>query len=496
MPLRPFYSRNANGGASCSYWHIGVQNRFPQATLLQDLAANDCGIHENFQSKQSNGNRAAMAGPKDDENPPDASVTEWMGKRTRKPSAEGLDFQRRRLLSSSNDTESGEQTTYSAQHATRSGDGSDALPGADKQATGNLAALDESLMALLLPDSFPSRHESIGAPPERQSTFSSAAETGGPCSVERSVPVRSDEVSPDLLPVPAGVAGTGSPQVRVQNVIASGCVVVEGRRSASLDLRRIAVSCRLAEYNPRKINACIVRLRKPKCTGLIFRSGRVMVTGAQSEDAAFRAARLLVRMLQAVLGPPSPAVAGSHERAALTSEPARHSDDGPVSMVDVVGSHMPTSTPLTGATDAGTLSDYPSEGQEQEQRPTKNAAAPGSAESVVLTRARGESPVAGAFKGGFSSIRLTQFAVENIVATADCGLPVRLEGLAFDHKEFCSYEPELFAGLVYRYSPTPSLKAVLLIFVSGKVVITGCKSAAEIQEVFHSFFPVLLKYHT
>lgn len=75
------------------------------------------------------------------------------------------------------------------------------------------------------------------------------------------------------MPVAAAVAASGPPQVRVQNVIASGRVVVEGRRSASLDLRRIAVSCRLAEYNPRKINACIVRLRKPKCTGLIFRSG-------------------------------------------------------------------------------------------------------------------------------------------------------------------------------------------------------------------------------
>lgn len=215
-----------------------------------------------------------MARHEDIDNPSDASAAGLTGKRTGEPSAEGLGSQRRRLLSPFEDADSGEQTTGNAQRTTRADYG----PGADKQAGDNLGALDESLMALLLPDSIPSKPESIGASPEQESTFPLGAETGPSSNVEGSVsasiPVRSDEASANLLPVSAGLAAAGSPQVRVQNVIASGCVVVEGRRSASLDLRRIAVSCRFAEYNPRKINACIVRLRKPKCTGLIFRSGK------------------------------------------------------------------------------------------------------------------------------------------------------------------------------------------------------------------------------
>jgi hypothetical protein len=40
------------------------------------------------------------------------------------------------------------------------------------------------------------------------------------------------------------------------------------------------------------------------------------------------------------------------------------------------------------------------------------------------------------------------------------------------HYFFFKYEPELFPGLVYRME---SPKVVLLIFVSGKIVITGAK---------------------
>ena len=38
--------------------------------------------------------------------------------------------------------------------------------------------------------------------------------------------------------------------------------------------------------------------------------------------------------------------------------------------------------------------------------------------------------------------------------------------------QYCSYEPELFPGLIYRMKVP---KVVLLIFVSGKVVLTGAK---------------------
>lgn len=73
-----------------------------------------------------------------------------------------------------------------------------------------------------------------------------------------------------------------------------------------------------------------------------------------------------------------------------------------------------------------------------------------------------------------------------MVGSVDVKFPIRLEALVLKHYQFCrykfiisllfrmnfrfSYEPELFPGLIYRMM---SPKIVLLIFVSGKVVLTG-----------------------
>ena len=67
-----------------------------------------------------------------------------------------------------------------------------------------------------------------------------------------------------------------------------------------------------------------------------------------------------------------------------------------------------------------------------------------------------------------------------MIGTLDLGFPIRLEGIVYDHAKFASYEPELFPGLIYRcLSP----KVVLLIFVSGKVVITGAKDEGDMARV-------------
>ena len=76
------------------------------------------------------------------------------------------------------------------------------------------------------------------------------------------------------------------------------------------------------------------------------------------------------------------------------------------------------------------------------------------------------------------------------MATVNVNFPIHLEALAGDHEEFSSvrvalcverlsrlteflqYEPELFPGLVYRMLQP---KIACMIFVSGKVVITGAK---------------------
>lgn len=69
--------------------------------------------------------------------------------------------------------------------------------------------------------------------------------------------------------------------------------------------------------------------------------------------------------------------------------------------------------------------------------------------------------------------------------------PIRLEGLAYAHGHFSSYEPELFPGLIYRMVKP---KVVLLIFVSGKIVLTGAKVRDEIYQAFNNILPVLSEY--
>jgi transcription initiation factor TFIID TATA-box-binding protein len=68
------------------------------------------------------------------------------------------------------------------------------------------------------------------------------------------------------------------------------------------------------------------------------------------------------------------------------------------------------------------------------------------------------------------------FTVQNYVCMADTERPLNLSALAIGlGLEVTEYEPEQFPGLVYRLD---DYACVLLIFASGKVVIT---SAADVE---------------
>merc|ERR1712070_585079 len=148
---------------------------------------------------------------------------------------------------------------------------------------------------------------------------------------------------------------------------------------------------RNAEYNPKRFAAVIMRIREPKTTALIFKSGKMVVTGAKSEEQARNAARKYARIIQKL--------------------------------------------------------DFPA--------------------------------------------RFTEFKIQNIVASCDVKFPIRLEGLAYKHSHYSSYEPELFPGLIYRMVQP---KIVLLVFVSGKVVLTGGKVRNEIYAAFEQIYPVLQEF--
>ena len=68
--------------------------------------------------------------------------------------------------------------------------------------------------------------------------------------------------------------------------------------SCKLDLKRIALHARNAEYNPKRFAAVIMRIREPRTTALIFSSGKMVCTGAKSEEDSRLAARKYARIIQ------------------------------------------------------------------------------------------------------------------------------------------------------------------------------------------------------
>ncbi|KAG5457068.1 MAG: hypothetical protein BJ554DRAFT_3015 [Olpidium bornovanus] len=85
---------------------------------------------------------------------------------------------------------------------------------------------------------------------------------------------------------------TGGILPTLQNIVAT--VNLE----TPLDLKTIALHARNAEYNPKRFAAVIMRIREPKTTALIFASGKMVVTGAKSEDDSRLAARKYARIVQ------------------------------------------------------------------------------------------------------------------------------------------------------------------------------------------------------
>ncbi|KAF0929742.1 hypothetical protein E2562_024434 [Oryza meyeriana var. granulata] len=210
----------------------------------------------------------------------------------------------------------------------------------------------------------------------------------------------------DLAEHPSGIVPT------LQNIVST--VNLDCR----LDLQKIALHARNAEYNPKRFAAVIMRIREPKTTALIFASGKMVCTGAKSEDHSKLAARKYARIVQKIGFP-----------ANFKVMPCTHTNLFRIFVLVFVSStHW---------------------------------------------------------------IMVQEFKIQNIVGSCDVKFPIRLEGLAYSHGAFSSYEPELFPGLIYRMKQP---KIVLLIFVSGKIVLTGAKNRKEIYAAFENMYPVLTEY--
>jgi transcription initiation factor TFIID TATA-box-binding protein len=182
-----------------------------------------------------------------------------------------------------------------------------------------------------------------------------------------------------------------------------------------LDLKKIALHARNAEYNPKRFAAVIMRIREPRTTALVFSSGKMVCTGAKSEELSRLAARKYARIIQKL--------------------------GFPVSHLCVCVVYVQWWSECV---------------------------------CVYVTQAR-----------------FMEFKIQNMVGSCDVKFPIRLEGLVINQPQFSSYEPELFPGLIYRMVKP---RIVLLIFVSGKVVLTGAKERCEIMEAFTNIYPILKNF--
>ena len=83
-------------------------------------------------------------------------------------------------------------------------------------------------------------------------------------------------------------------QPTLQNIVSTANL------GSKLDLRTIALNCRNAEYNPKRFAAVIMRIREPKTTALIFSSGKMVCTGAKSEELSRDAAKKYAKAIKKV----------------------------------------------------------------------------------------------------------------------------------------------------------------------------------------------------
>ena len=154
--------------------------------------------------------------------------------------------------------------------------------------------------------------------------------------------------------------------IKIENVVASTGIGIE------IDLKQVTLGLEGADYNPKRFPGLVYRTKNPKTAALIFRSGKIVCTGAKSIDEAHKGIENVFQSLRNI-------------------------------GIDVKG------TP--------------------------------------------------------------EIKVSNIVSSADLHSVLNLNAIAIGlGLENIEYEPEQFPGLVYRLSDP---KVVILLFGSGKLVITG-----------------------
>ena len=101
-----------------------------------------------------------------------------------------------------------------------------------------------------------------------------------------------------------------------------------------------------------------------------------------------------------------------------------------------------------------------------------------------------------------NSLRATHFTlcsvyVQNMVGNVSLNLAegkcINLKKMQDENRIFCTYQKKMFPGLIYRPEKSP---IVLLLFTSGKIVVTGGKSVSDMQEGWKILWEFVYKYIT
>ncbi|XP_055547708.1 TBP-related factor [Wyeomyia smithii] len=95
------------------------------------------------------------------------------------------------------------------------------------------------------------------------------------------------------VPMPSG------PQEAINSVQVRNCVATVSL-GCELNLQTINFRTRNSEYNPSRFHGVVMRIRDPRCTALVFRSGKIVCTGARNEHDANLAARKFARIIQKI----------------------------------------------------------------------------------------------------------------------------------------------------------------------------------------------------
>jgi transcription initiation factor TFIID TATA-box-binding protein len=83
-------------------------------------------------------------------------------------------------------------------------------------------------------------------------------------------------------------------------------------------------------------------------------------------------------------------------------------------------------------------------------------------------------------KAGVTKLKEPQVAITNMVCSYDLGKYINLNKVVITlNVENIEYEPEQFPGLVYRIKDP---KIVVLIFSSGKIILTGGKNLEDVKK--------------